>query len=170
MISSSFTEENQCKRHGPGYGLQSGLQFTVWLTVYCLVYRVVYGLQSGLQFTVWFTEWCTVWGLQSNLQFTVWFTEWFTVYSLVYSLQSGLRSGVRFGVYGLRFLQSGICVVHGFRLKFAVHSNVAVHFRSEQHMSFEPVLKADFIAPTLARSRRRNLELQSILCFCPEIR
>ena len=144
------------------YSLQSGygLRFTVWFTVYSLVYRVVY----GLRLTVWFTdlEWFTVYGLQSGLQFTVWFTEWFTVYSLVYSLQSGLRSGFRFGVYGLRFLQSGICVVHGFRLKFAVHSNVAVHFRSEQHMSFDSVLKADFIAPTLARSRRRNLELQSI--------
>ena len=113
-----------------------GLQFTVWFTVYCLVYRVVYGLQSGLQFTAWFTELFTVWGL-------------------------------RFTVYGL---QSGVCVVHGFRLKFAVHSYFAVHlkfairFRSEQHniMSFEPILKADFVEPTLARSRRRNLELQSI--------
>ena len=32
-------------------------------------------------------------------------------------------------------------------------------------MSFLPTLKADFIAPTPARTRRRILELQSILYF-----
>ena len=49
------------------------------------------------------------------------------VYSLVYSLQSGLQSGLLFAVYGL---QSRVCVVHGFRLKFAVHLKFAVRFRS----------------------------------------